>query len=96
MLVSKDSVRSVLKELAEDDDFVTMVWQFLGIKVDRAGPPMDGGCFSFDSFLESWQTEEVEIEAFHVKCSALRLFGKQVPLCTCQAFRCLCRVPRQL
>lgn len=76
MLVSKDSVRSVLKELAEDDDFVTMVWQFLGIKVDRAVRWI--WCFSFHSFLESWQTEEVEIEAFHVKCSALRLFGKQV------------------
>lgn len=29
-MVSRDSVRSVLLELANDDDFVNMVWQFLG------------------------------------------------------------------
>lgn len=32
VVVSKDSVRSVLKELAEDDEFVTMVWQKLKSK----------------------------------------------------------------
>ena len=76
MLVSKDSVRSVLKELAEDDDFVTMVWQFLGIKVEERAVRWIRWiwCFSFELAVP----EEVEIEAFHVKCSALRLFGKQV------------------
>lgn len=55
-------------------------WPWFGSSLEsRLTGRFDGfGLQSFHSFLESWQTEEVEIEAGHLKCSALRLFGKQV------------------